>query len=321
MTSRYSVLSALTLGVLSLTVVPTQAQDWPNKPIRVIVNFGPGGSADNTMRPYAERLTKKLGQQVVIENRGGASGALGLEAVTKSPPDGYTFGVTPSLSVVILPHLRKTPYDPIKDLMPVVNMTTGTLLFAVHPSIPANTVQEFASYAKANPGKVSWGTAGVGSFGHLLCEAFKLQTGADILHVPYRGGGESLADFLAGVHHVHADPNTLPHIAAGKAKLLAVSDLQRHPAYPNVPLLKEAYPELDFVVWFAMYAPVGTPPDIVKKMNAAVNELSADPALKEQMLKSALAPVIMTPEQLGAITKADFEKYGALVRKLNLKAE
>lgn len=321
MLSRYSSLTALALGVLTLTGVSAQAQDWPTKAIRVIVNFGPGGSADNTMRPYAERLTKKLGQQVVIENRGGASGALGLEAVTKAAPDGYTFGLTPSLSVVILPHLRKTPYDPLKDLMPVANMTTGTLLFAVHPSIPANSVSEFAAYAKANPGKISWGTAGVGSFGHLLCEAFKLQTGADILHVPYRGGGESLADFLAGVHQVHADPNTLPHIAAGKGKLLAVSDLQRHPAYPNVPLLKETYPELDFVVWFAMYAPVGTPPDIVRKMNAAINELSADPALKEQMLKSALAPVIMTPEQLGAITKADFEKYGALVRKLNLKAE
>lgn len=312
------------LGLVLCAVGPVAAQDaqWPSKSIRVIVNFGPGGSADNTMRPYAEKLSKALGQQVVIENRGGASGALGLEAVMKAAPDGYTFGVTPSLSVVILPHLRKTPYDPLKDLTPVVNITTGTLLFAVHPSSPAKTVQEFAAYAKANPGKLSWGTAGVGSFGHLLCEAFKVQTGVDILHVPYRGGGESLADFLAGVHHVHADANTLPHVAAGKAKLLAVSDRQRHPSYPDVPLLKEAYPELDFVVWFAMFAPVGTPASIVKRMNDEVNKLSStDVAIRETLLKSALAPIVQTPGELGALLKTDHERYGSLIRKLNMKAE
>lgn len=308
--------------VLGLTPVSAQEANWPNKTIRVIVNFGPGGSADNTMRPFSERLTKALGQQVVIENRGGASGALGLEALTKAAPDGYTFAVTPSLSVVILPHLRKTPYDPLKDLAPVVNMTTGTLLFAVHPSIPANTVQEFAAYAKANPGKVSWGTAGVGSYGHLICEAFKLQVGADILHVPYRGGGESLADFLAGVVQVHADPNTLPHVTAGKAKLLAVSDRQRHPSFPNVPLMKEIYPELDFVVWFAMYAPAATPPAIIKKMNAAVNKIIAeDKALREVFLKTALAPLGGTPEELAELMKTDFARYGDLTKKLNLKTE
>ncbi len=312
------------VGLALCAVLPAAAQEaaWPTKPIRVIVNFGPGGSADNTMRPYAERLTKALGHQVVIENRGGASGALGLEAVMKAAPDGYTFGVTPSLSVVILPHLRKTAYDPIKDLVPVVNMTTGTLLFAVHPNHPAKTVQEFAAYAKANPGKLSWGTAGVGSYGHLLCEAFKLETGADILHVPYRGGGESLADFLAGVHHVHADPNTLPHVTAGKAKLLAVSDRQRHPSFPDVPLLKEAYPELDFVVWFAMFAPAGTPPAIVKRMNEEVNKISqTDATLKETLLKTALAPIVQTPEELGALLKTDLERYGVLTKKLNMKAE
>lgn len=318
---RFNALAALALVALAANGVPALAQDWPSKPIRVIVNFGPGGSADNTMRPYAERLSKVLGQQVVIENRGGASGALGLEAVTKSAPDGHTFGLTPSLSMVILPHTRKTPYDPLKDLKPVVNMTTGTLLFAVHPSIPAKTIQEFASYAKANPGKVSWGTAGIGSYGHLMCEAFKLTAGVDILHVPYRGGGESLADFLAGVHQVHADPNTLPHVAAGKANLLAVSDRQRHPSFPNVPLMKEIYPEFDFVVWFGMFAPAGTPDAIVKKMNAAVNGISADPALKEQLLKSALAPVIQTPEELTALLKSDHARYEALVKKLNLKTE
>ena len=231
------------------------ATSWPTKPVRVIVNFAPGGSADNAMRPFAERLTRSLGQQVVIENRGGASGALGIEAAVKSPRDGYTFVVTPSLSVVILPHLRKTPYDPLKDLVPVTQFTDGTLLIAVHPSVPAKSIQELVAHAKQNPGKLSWGTAGVGSFGHLICEAFKLQAGMDILHVPYRGGAESLADFLAGVVQIHVDPNTMPHVRAGKAKLLAVLDRNRRPDFPDTPILKEIYPELDFLVWFAMFAP------------------------------------------------------------------
>ena len=249
---------ALALGFLATLHTGAAAQtaeNWPAKPVKVVVNFGPGGSADNSMRPFAERLSRVLGQQFVIENRGGASGALGIEAAMKSAPDGYTYVVTPALSVAILPHLRPTPYNPIKDLVPVTQFTDGTLLFAVHPSVQANSVQELVDYAKKNPGKLSWGTAGVGSHGHIICETFKLKAGVDILHVPYRGGGKSLADFLAGVVQIHADPNTLPSVAAGKAKLLAVLDRKRLDAYPNVPVLSEIYPEIDFLGWFAMFAP------------------------------------------------------------------
>ncbi|MBS0243197.1 MAG: tripartite tricarboxylate transporter substrate binding protein [Proteobacteria bacterium] len=309
------------LFCLEVPVALAQEAPWPNRAIRVIVNFGPGGSADNTMRPFTEKLSKALGQQVVIENRGGASGALGLEALMKSAPDGYTFGVTPSLSMVIVPNLRKTPYDPVKDFAPVVNMTTGTLLFAISPAIPAKSLQEFVAYAKANPGKISWGTAGVGSFGHVMCEAFKAETGTDILHVPYRGGGEALADFLAGVVQVHADPNMFPTVAAGKANLLAVSDRQRHPLYPNVPLLKEIYPQLDLVGWFAMYAPLGTPPAAIKRMNEEINKISADQQIRATLLQTALTPAGGSPEDLGKATADDHARYGALVRKLNIRAE
>jgi tripartite-type tricarboxylate transporter receptor subunit TctC len=169
---------------------------------------------------------------------------------------------------------------------------------------------------------VSWGTAGVGSYGHLLCESFKIAAGVDILHVPYRGGGESLADFLAGVHQVHADPNTLPHISGGKAKLLAVSDRQRHPLFPNVPLMKEIYPDLDYVVWFGLFAPAGTPAAIVKRMNAAVNKIIAeDKPLKEQLLKAALSPHGGSAEDMDKLMRADFERFGALTKKLKLKTE
>lgn len=311
----------LALALLNVAATAQGAADWPNRSVRVIVNFGPGGSADNSMRPFADRLSRALGQQFVIDNRGGASGALGIEAMVKSPPDGYTFVVTPSLSVVILPNLRKTPYDPLKDLVPVTQFTDGTLLFAVHPSVAANSVQDLVAYAKSNPGKLSWGTAGVGTYGHLMCEAFKLQAGIDILHVPYRGGGESLADFLAGVFQIHADPNTMPHVSAGKAKLLAVLDRNRRPDFPNVPLLKEVYPELDFLVWFAMFAPPGTPPAIVRKMSQAMNKIAGEPELRAVLFKTALAPNPGTPEELDALLRKDHERYGKLVRKLNLRMD
>jgi tripartite-type tricarboxylate transporter receptor subunit TctC len=328
MPARHSITRRLAgwaaLGVLLLSPAAANAQgagDWPKKSVRIIVNFAPGGSADNLARPFAERLSKALGQQFVIENRGGATGALGLEAVMKSAPDGYTFGLTPSISLVILPNLRKTPYDPLKDFVPVSAIADGTLLVAVHPSIPATTVPELIAHAKKNPGKLSWGTAGVGSFGHLLCESFKLASGLDILHVPYRGGGESLADFLAGVHQIHADPNTFPHIAAGKGKLLAVLDRRRHPDYPNVPLLKEVLPELDFVVWFGVVAPPGTPDPIVRKFAAELNKIAKEPALETLLRKVALAPTVGSPEDMAAATKRDHARFGDLIRKLNIKAE
>ena len=297
------------------------AANWPSKPVKLIVNFGPGGSTDNAARPFAERLSRDLGQQFVIENRGGASGALGLEAAMKSAPDGYTFVATPALSICILPHMRKTPFDVFKDFAPVSRFTNGTLLFAVHPTVPANSVQELVEYAKKNPGKLTWGTAGYGSQGHLILEAFKLSTGTDILHVPYRGGGESLADFIAGVVQIHADPNTLPHVAAGKGKLLAIFDDKRLTDYPNVPLVKEIYPELDYLGWFAILAPAGTPVPIIRKFSAALNKIAADPELKAHMAKFAIAPNPDTPEQLAEVIRADFDRYGKLVRQLNLRMD
>jgi len=316
-----AIAAALVLTSSCGQVFAQGAESWPNKPVRIIVNFAPGGSADNSIRPFSERLTKMIGQPFTLEHRGGASGAIGLEAVAKAAPDGYTFGVTPALSVIILPHLRKIAYDPLKDLAPVTQFTDGTLLFAVHPSVPADNMAEFVAHAKKNPGKLSWGTAGVGSYGHIMSEVFKLEAGVDILHVPYRGGGESLADFLAGVVQVHADPNTMPHVAAGKSKLFAVLDRNRLPDFPNVPTLKEIYPAMDFLAWFALYAPAGTPKPIIDKMAAEMNKVARDPELKPLLAKSALAPNPGTPAELAALTAKDHARFGALIQKLGIKAE
>ena len=316
-----AIASSAAAGIMPHAMAQGSADNWPTRPVRIIVNFAPGGSTDNAMRPFAERLSRMMGQQFVIENKGGASGALGLEAAVRSLGDGYTFVATPALSVTILPNMRKLPFDVFKDLLPVSQFTDSTLLVAVHPSLPVNSIPELVAYAQKNPGKLSWGTAGFGSQGHMICEAFKLAAGIDILHVPYKGGGESLSDFLAGVVQVHSDPNTFPHIASGKGRLLAVLDRQRHPDYPNTPLLKEFYPEIDFFGWFGIYAPPGTPDPIVRKFAAALNKAAEEPDLVAQFRKLALKPNVSSPEGLAQATKADYDRYGVLVRKLDMRMD
>jgi len=319
-------LQAVAAGIVALlTSLPTveaqDAKDWPNKPVRIILNYAPGGSSDNTMRPYTERLTKTLGQQFVIEYRGGASGAIGLEATAKSAPDGYTFGLTPMLSLAISPHLRKVAFDPLKDFKPVALVTVATVLFASHPSVPGKTFQEVAAHIKQNPGKLGFGTAGVGAMLHILIEVLKKDHGIDILHVPYRGAGESLQDFLAGTIQLHGDPNTLPHIVGGKANLLAILDTGRHPDFPNVPVLKEIYPAIDWTSWFGLFAPQGTPDAIVEKMSAELAKLAKDPEVMAFHRKVALTSASSTPAELGEQLKKDHTRFGQIIKDAGIKAE
>ena len=311
-------------ALLAIGLAPANAQDtgdWPSKPIRFIVNFAAGGGTDVVSRPVAERISRLLGQQIVIDNKGGASGAIGVEAAIKAAPDGYTFLVSPSLTVAILPHLRKLSFDPLKDLMPVSSFGEGTLLIAMNAAVPANNVQELIAYGKANPGKLSWGTPGVGSFGHLICETFKFHAGIDILHVPYRGTSEVMTDFLANVVQLQADPITLQHVPTGKAKLMAVFGRERRPDYPNVPMMKEIFPEMDFIVWLALFAPLGTPQAIVDKLAATSSKVAADPELKKQLFELAFTPTPSTPAETRAMLETDFARYGKITRQFNIKAE
>lgn len=311
-------------AVQAVAIAPSNAQsaaDWPSKPIRLIVNFAAGGGTDVVARPVAERLSRVLGQQVIIDNKGGASGAIGVEAAIKSAPDGYTFLVSPSLTVAILPHLRKLSFDPLKDVLPVTSFGEGTLLIAMNAAVPANTIQELIAYARANPGKLSWGTPGVGSFGHLICETFKHHAGVNILHVPYRGTSEVMTDFLANVVQLQSDPITLQHVPTGKAKLLAVFGRERRSDYPNVPRMKEIYPEMDFIVWLGIFAPLGTPPAIIEKLAAASSQVARDPELKKQLHELAFTPTPSTPAETKALLEADFERYGKITRQFNIRAE
>jgi tripartite-type tricarboxylate transporter receptor subunit TctC len=307
---------------IGLVMAPAMAQDnWPSKPVRIIVNFAPGGSTDNASRPFSDRLSRILGQQFVIENKPGASGTIGVEAGVRSTPDGYTFFVVGAPVLTIVPQARRLSWDSFKDMVPVVHFGDYMLPIVVHPSVPATTLQELAVYSKANPGKLNCGSAGLGTLTHMVCETLKRSAGIDNLHVPYRGGGEALNDFLAGVTQIHSEPNVLPHVKAGKARLLAIVDRERHPDYPNVPLASEIYPEIKMVGWFGMFAPVGTPPAIIRRMNEEMNKVAMQPDVRAQFQTLALRSTTSTPEALGALLKADYEQYGTLVKELNLRLD
>lgn len=316
-------LHAVLVGAVVLGI-PANAHaqaSWPEKPVRIIVNFAPGGSTDNAARPFADRLTRALGQQFVIENKPGASGTIGVEGFVRSPPDNHTFLITGSPVLVVIPQARKVPWDPFKDLVPVAHVSDYMLPITVNPSVPVNSIQELQTYAKANPGKLNCGSAGLGTFTHLICETLKTYAGIDNVHVPYRGGGDALNDLLAGVTQIHSEPNVLPHVKSGKAKLLAIADRERHPDYPNVPLISEIVPDIAIVGWFGLFALPGTSPAVIKRLNEEITKIAATPEMKTLFLGIAQRTVTSTPEQFAELLKKDWDYYGKLVKTLNLKLE
>jgi len=317
-------IARVVVGMLAAVGFATSAmaQDaWPSRPVKIIVNFAPGGGTDNTTRPFADRLSRALGQQFVIENRAGASGTIGVEAVTRSAPDGYTFLATGSPVLTLIPQARKVGYDPFKDLTPVARLSDYMLPIAVNLTLPVNTIQELQAYSVANPGKLNCGSAGLGTFTHMICETLKSYGKIDNTHVPYRGGADALNDFLAGITQIHSEPNVMPHVKAGKVKLLAIADRERHPDYPNVPLISEIYPDIKIVGWYGLFAPAGTPPAIINKLNAEMQKIAVLPEIRTQFLGLALRPVTGTPEQFAAIMKTDSEYYGAMAKAINLKLD
>ncbi len=236
---------AAAIGGFSITRASAQAATWPNKPVKLILPYAPGGATDLIGRPWAEKLGQAFGQTFVIENRGGASGAIGTEAVTKAAPDGYTFLLTPSAPLTILPILRQVPYDPITSFMPVARVGDLISGFVVHPSVGVKTFKELLDYAKKNPGKLSFGSAGLGTSTHMRVEMLKFRAGVDILHVPYRGSADSLNDLLAGSIQMMNEINPLPHVRAGKLILLNVNSPKRSAEWPDIPTLTElGFPEL-----------------------------------------------------------------------------
>lgn len=313
---------ALTSSVVSgVALAQDAAANWPNRPVRIVVNYGPGGSSDNSIRPFTAGLAAALGQQIVIENKGGAAGAIGAETVQKSPPDGYTFLVTPNAAVTILPQVRKTPYDPFKDFIPVIKHADSISPLTVHPSLGVNNLKELEAYAKKNPGKLSFGGVGLGTSTQLTALVLNEAMGVDIMYIPYRGAGEALPDILGGTVQVFVDPSGMPHVYAGKLKLLGVFNKQRHPDFPDVPSVSEVYPGANTSSWFGMFAPAGTPMAIVKKMNAAMASVAKTPELQNQLVKFANRATTNTPEEFAELMKSEYARLGGLIQKYKLSMD
>ncbi len=298
-----------------------QAAAWPDKPVRLIVPFAAGGGTDLVARPWADKLTQAFGQQFIVENRGGASGMIGTEAVTKSAPDGYTFLVSSNTTPVNLPLLRKTPYDP-KQLEPVARLGDVVGGFALHPSVGVKTFKEMVEYAKKNPGKIAFGSSGPGTAPHLRMEMLQIKAGIELLHVPYRGGADALTDILSNNVQMMNEQSTLPHVKAGKLWLLNLNNPERHPEFPGIPTLTElGYLGADVPIWFSIWGPAGVPKDILEKINARVRELSATDEMKAKLLAAGATPVIQTIDDMAKFRDEDSKAMAELVKAAKIKID
>jgi tripartite-type tricarboxylate transporter receptor subunit TctC len=322
--TRRGVLAAAALAACALPAVAF-AQAFPNKPIRVIVSFPPGGAADQIARAVSEPLSQALGQPVVVENRAGANGNIAGDFVSKQPADGHTLLMSSGGTVAINPHLyTKMPFDPTKDLMPVAAAARVLVFLEVNPQkVPVKDAKEFLAYLKANPGRLSYGSPGNGSSPHLAAEMMKAQTNLFAAHIPYRGAAPAMQDLLAGQIDFMFDPGIgLQHVKSGKLKLLAVGSPKRSPQYPDVPTLDEVgLKNFDADTWFGFYAPGGTPQPVVAKLNTEINKVLRSPAFVERMNAIGAIPAPMSPQDFGTRAQIDSVRYGALIRARNIKGD
>lgn len=317
--------SLLALAVATTGLLPlAHAQSWPAKPIKVIVNFPPGGAADQLARIVGQPLSEALGQPVVIENRGGAGGNIGGDAVAKSPADGYTLLLSSGGMVSINPHLyARMPFDPAKDLRPVASIARIAVYLVTRPELPVKNVNELVAYLKANPGKVTFGSPGTGSSPHLAAELLKSMTGTYAVHVPYRGGGPALQDLLGGQFDFWFDPGVgLPHVRTGKLKLLAVGSPKRSPLFPDVPTMNEAgLKGFDADSYFGLYAPAATPNEVVTRVNAEMNKILANASIRERIVALGGEAAPGTPAEFGARAATDSKRFGELIRSRGIKPD
>src|SRR5262245_6443502 len=313
------VLSGFLLSLISLCAY---AQSWPNKPVRVIVNVAPGGVADVTMRVLGARLTETLGQPFIVENRAGGDGYIGFEAVARADADGYTLAYSPGSSMMIAPHIVNRPdLDPTKVLTPVAATGRVSLYVITNPKVPVGNYAEFLAYARANPGKLNYGTPGNGTSPHIATEVFAREAKVKLNHVPYKGAGPALNDLLAGVIDLMFDPGPgIQQARQGKVKMIVIAGPRRHPDFPDVPTLEEnGIKGVDGGPHFGFYAPNGTPSEVLDRLNREVQKLMQEPAVAERFRTLAvdLAPA-MTPAEFAAYVRAEYARYGKLLKELNI---
>ena len=310
---------------LVFSVTTAQAQPWPAKPIRLMVPFPPGGSTDIVARIVAQKLSERLGQSIVIENRGGAGGTLGTAVVAKAAPDGYTLGVASTTTHVVAPSVyARLEYDPVKDFAPVGLMAVSPYLLAVTPSLPVKTLQELIALAKKQPGKLNYASAGVGSTTQLAMEMLKSASGTFMLHIPYNGNGPAGTALIAGQVEVlfGSLPALLPYAKSGRARALAVGTPRRSPSLPEVPTVAESgYPGFDASLWLAIMAPAGTPAPIIERLNKEIGTVIAAPDTREAFDKAGTEPLTGTPADLAAMIRSGIPKYAQIIKTAGVKPE
>ncbi len=301
------------------------AQSYPEKPVRIIVPFSPGGGSDIVARAIAPTLSPALGQPVVVDNRPGADGAIGAAAVAKSPADGHTLLVGTTGPMVISPALKaKMPYETLRDFVPITQLITQPIALVIHPSLPVNTVAQFIALAKARPGELNYGSAGIGNGTHLAAEIFRSITGVNIVHVPYKGTAPAVTDLVGGhVQLIFSSISVmLPQINAGKLKALAVGSERRMPMLPDVPTMAEAGVRgFDASSWYGLFAPAGTPKGAVTRLNEEVAKILRGAEIRDLLLSQGAQPVGNTPEEFAAHIKAELVKWREAVRAAGVKAE
>ena len=301
------------------------AQAYPSRPLRLIVPFPPGGAVDAWARIVQTRLGEVLGQGVVIENRGGAGGMIGAELVAKAAPDGYTLLVGNVAALAMnVGVFSKMPYDPVRDFAPVMRTVVVNYALVVHPAVSARTVGELIAHAQANPGKLSYGSAGSGSAPHLATELLKQRAGIDMVHVPYKGGGPMVADLLGGQIQlaIGDQANLMPQVKAGKLRVLAVGSALRSPGYPEVPTIAEAgFPGYEAAAWQGVVAPAGTPAEVVKRLNEALARVMDLPDVRERLVGAGLDPAGGSPEDFARHIRAEIAKWSKVAKDVGARAD
>jgi tripartite-type tricarboxylate transporter receptor subunit TctC len=315
----------LAAGAAALPAVSRRAwsQTYPTKPVRIIVGFAPGGATDIMARLIAQWLSERLGQQFVIENRPGAGGNVATEAAVRAPADGYTLLLASSINAINATLYEKLNFNFIRDIAPVASIASGTLVMVVNPSVPARTVPEFIAYAKTNPGKINMASQGVGGTGHVSGELFKMMTGVNLVHVPYRGAGPALIDLLGGQVQVMfaATVSSIEYIRAGRLRVLAVTAAARSDAMQDIPTVGEFVSGYEASNWYGIGVPTGTPADIIGKLNKEINAGLADAKMKARFADLGETPFSGSPADFGMLIAAETEKWGKVIRAANIKAE
>ena len=312
-----------TLALLLALAGGAAAQDYPTKPVRLIIPFPPGGSNDVVGRMIATQLGERLGKQVVVDNRGGAGGVIGTEVAAGAAPDGYTILVV-SLAYTVNPWLYKLKYDPLKSFVPVAMLASGANVLTVHPSVPVNSLEQLIALAKQKPGELNYASAGAGSFQHLGSELFKLMAGVDIVHVPFKGGGPAMIDVVGGHSQVLVSSlvQTGAHIRSGKLKALGVGSAKRSALFPDIPTIAEAgVPGYEMANWWGIVAPTGTPQPIVDKLAKEIGVVLSAPETQKHFAAEGAEVVQKTPAEFAAFIEAELAKWQRVVRDAKIKAE